>query len=92
MLLTGGEELGPAGTEQPFVRAMAEAWDWLMAMRLVALTPLEHNADGHAYITCRGFRLLEANEPLALLQAEERISVDLHDSTAGVVRSQFLLG
>jgi uncharacterized protein (TIGR02391 family) len=87
-----GEEIGQEGTEEPFLRAMAEAWDWLMSMRLVALLPGQHALDGHAYITRRGLRVLEETEPIALLRAEERIAVDLHASIAGVVRSQFLLG
>jgi hypothetical protein len=86
------EEIGPEGTEEPFIRAMAEAWDWLIAMRLVALLPDQHAIDGRAYITRRGFRVLQEAEPLALLRAEERIAVDLHASIANVVRSRFLLG
>jgi uncharacterized protein (TIGR02391 family) len=87
-----GTEFGEAGTEPQFLQAMAEAWDWLGANGLVALRPGEHSLDGHAYITRRGRRVLEASEPMALLRAEERMNVDLHPRIADRVRRQFLLG
>jgi uncharacterized protein (TIGR02391 family) len=83
---------GMEGTKPQFLQAMAEAWDWLDNNGLVALRPGEHSADGHAYITRRGHRVLEASEPMTLLRAEERINVDLHPRIADRVRRQFLLG
>ncbi len=83
---------GAAGTEEPFLRAMAEAWDWLILNGLVAPQPHEGSLSGWAFVTRRGKHVVQDSNPRSLLRAEERIAVDLHPMIADDVRTQFLLG
>lgn len=81
-------------------RAAVEAWDWLEHHGLVARDPGETGETGetgeHAYITRRGYDVVHAEEDgidgLALVQAQARIDVDLHELIAARVRALFLLG
>ena len=75
-----------------FIRAMAEAWDWLVFNQLVAMDPDSGAFNGNAYVTQKGHHA--ANEPkaLALIRAEARLDVELHELVPASVRSQFLRG
>ena len=73
------------------VRAL-EAYDWLYLHGLVAP---HQSATGFAetgYVTEKGRTLLARDDGLALLQAEERLNVNMHPIIAERVRHQFLLG
>jgi uncharacterized protein (TIGR02391 family) len=72
------------------VRALAEAFDWLVLHGLLSEDPPPSN-NGH-FITRKGQAVLDSTAGLALLRAQERLNVDLHHSIAERVRSQFLLG
>jgi uncharacterized protein (TIGR02391 family) len=85
------EYFGQSGTDQSFLEAMAEAWDWLTHHGLLAPKPGD-GWNGWAFITRRGRRLLDEAQPLAILVAEGRASADLHRSIATIVRQQYLLG
>jgi uncharacterized protein (TIGR02391 family) len=71
---------------------MAEAWDWLIAHGLIALNPGEGSVQGWSYVTRRGDSVANASDPLALVRAEDRLSVDLHPRIGERIRRQFLLG
>jgi uncharacterized protein (TIGR02391 family) len=71
------------------VSALAEAYDWLILHGLVAQGL---NNDTWLFITRKGHQVLDADDGLALVQAEARLDVDLHPRIATRVRSQFLLG
>jgi uncharacterized protein (TIGR02391 family) len=72
------------------IRALAEAFDWLVLHGLLSEDPPPSN-NGH-FITRKGRDILESTAGVALLRAQERLEVDLHPSIAERVRSQFLLG
>ena len=72
------------------IRALAEAFDWLVLHGLLSEDPPPNN-NGH-FITRKGQAVLNSTTGLALLRAQERLHVDLHRSIAQRVRSQFLLG
>jgi len=82
-------ELGPEATTDEFLQAIIEAWEWLAVQRLVARVPADHSE--RAFVTRRGYRILEADDGLALLRAEARIGVDLHPLIQRRVRRQFFL-
>jgi uncharacterized protein (TIGR02391 family) len=86
------QELGEAGTSREFMEAMAEAWDWLVLNRLVAMQPGEESINGHAYVTRRGQALAADARALLVLRAEARIDVDLHKRLAARIPRQFLMG
>lgn len=72
-----------------YERAVSEAWQWLVATGLLAPIPLE---DHFFEVSARGEKLLASPKPVARLQAEQRIALDLHPLIHQRVRSQFLLG
>jgi uncharacterized protein (TIGR02391 family) len=82
----------PIGTPHTpaFVRAITEAWDWLVAQGLLSGPARQHRTD--AFVTRRGQRLLREPNGLARLGAEQRLGVALHQRIADRVRTQFLLG
>lgn len=82
----------PIGTphDPAFVRAMTEAWDWLVAHGLVSGPARQHRTD--AFVTRPGRRLLGEPDGLARLRAEQRLDVDLHEQIADRVRTQYLIG
>jgi len=86
------EQLGEGGTDDDFIHAMAEAWDWLIAHGLIALRPGEGSMQGWSFVTRRGHSVANSGDPLALVRAEERLSVDLHPRIGERIRRQFLLG
>lgn len=73
-----------------FVRAMTEAWDWLVAQGLVSGPARQHRTD--AFVTRQGRRILSDPDGLARLQAEQRLGMDLHERVAERVRTQYLIG
>ena len=85
------DEFGEAGTSDQFIESMAEAWDWLILNRLVAMKPGAASIDGHAYVTRRGQAAAADARAQAVLRAEARLDVDLHERLARRVRRQFLL-
>ena len=82
----------PGGVSREFVEAMAEAWDWLVLNRLVAMELGEGSINGHGYITRRGTEIAGAEDGLALVRAEKLVDLDLHPLIATRIRRQFLLG
>lgn len=78
-------------TNQSIWNALAEAFDWLVANGLLAHMPGSRN-EGFAFITRRGNQILAESEPLAVINATNRLSIDLHPRIESRVRSQFLLG
>lgn len=76
--------------DQAFLRAITEAWDWLVAHSLLSGPARQHRSD--AFVTRHGRRLLTDADGLARLRAEERLDVDLHERIASRVRSQYLIG
>lgn len=77
-----------AGAADPggILRALAEALDWLTQHGLISA-----NGQGD-FITRKGYKVLQNENGLDLVQAEARIDVDLHPRIGDRVRSQFLLG
>jgi uncharacterized protein (TIGR02391 family) len=78
-------------SDERFLRAIGEAYDWLLFNGLIAAAPGARLSD-RAYITQRGERALAESDPLNLLRAEAQIRGPLHPSIAHSVRSQYLLG
>jgi uncharacterized protein (TIGR02391 family) len=72
-----------------FLRAISEAWWWLVANGLLARRP-GHTED--MFVTRTGRGVAAQPNGLARLQAEQRLGVELHPRLAGKVRNQFLLG
>jgi uncharacterized protein (TIGR02391 family) len=73
-----------------FLRAIAEAWAWLVAEGLVARRPDQHNE--FCFITRRGMQLASRTDPLRDLAAEARLAQGLHPRIEARIRQQFLLG
>ena len=86
------EVFGEAGTSRGFIERMAEAWDWLVLNRLVAMQPGESSLNGHGYVTRRGYVVAKDTNAYPVLRAEARIDVDLHPRLAHRIRRQFVLG
>jgi uncharacterized protein (TIGR02391 family) len=80
-----------ADREAEMLRAAQEAWDWLVANGFLSREPSQHSPDW-AFITRRGQELLEDENVVARIRAEQRIHVDLHPLLENKIRSQFLLG
>lgn len=74
---------------EPVLRALAEAYDWLILHGLLSAKPTQND---WLFITRKGVAVLGSPDGLALLRAEARLEVDLHPSIAGRVRAQFLMG
>jgi hypothetical protein len=69
-----------AGQHDPlFLRAISEAWWWLVAT-------------GDMFVTRTGRDVAAQPDGLARLQAEQRLGVELHPRLARKVRNQFQLG
>src|ERR1700737_4538840 len=71
-----------------FLRAIAEAWAWLVAEGLVARRPDQH--DEFCFITRRGIRLAGLADPLRDIAAEARLAQGLHPKIERRIRQQFL--
>jgi len=84
------QNFGPGYSNIQVLRALAEAYDWLMFHGLVAVK--ESNVSGWAYITERGRAAAEDPNAASTIKATERLDVDLHPLLATRVRRQFLLG
>jgi uncharacterized protein (TIGR02391 family) len=75
---------------QHYQLAISEAWHWLLANGLITEIPME---EGWCVSTRLARKLLEEiPDPVAHVQAERRIAVDLHPLIRESVRAQFLLG
>jgi uncharacterized protein (TIGR02391 family) len=68
------------------VGSLAEAYDWLSAHGLIS------QMNEGEFITRKGHQVLDADDGLALIQADTRLDVDVHPRIAARVRSEFLLG
>jgi uncharacterized protein (TIGR02391 family) len=79
----------PTAQTQEIVRALAEAYDWLILHGLLSQIPQEGD---WLFITRKGFGVLDAPVGPALVRAEARLDVDLHPRISARVRNQFLLG
>jgi uncharacterized protein (TIGR02391 family) len=77
------------GPDDLFLRAMGEAWAWLIAHGLLARQP---GGGPEMFVTRAGRAVATRPDGPAFLQAEQRLGVELHPRIAGKVRSQFLLG
>ena len=75
-----------------FLRALTEAWDWLLAHGLIASTHHSRNQWGHTFITRRGESFLVDPDGPERLKAERRMEVDLHFRIRDRALPQFLLG
>jgi uncharacterized protein (TIGR02391 family) len=73
-----------------FLRAVSEAWWWLLANGLLARQPGAGTRE--MFVTRSGRAVAAQPDGLARLQAEQRLGVELHPRLAGKVRNQFLLG
>jgi uncharacterized protein (TIGR02391 family) len=82
-----GQE-GTAARDDEMLHALAEAWQWLYANQLVAVSPGQSSTTA-CFVTRRGRRVLD--EGLAPLRAMHRIA-DLHPLLGRVVEQQFQLG
>lgn len=76
-------------------KALAEAWDWLVATGLIAEAmagmaglPLQ----GYYFITRYGDRVTEAERPREWLSAERRLGMTLHPRLEERARRQFVMG
>ncbi|HVC99734.1 MAG TPA: TIGR02391 family protein [Candidatus Dormibacteraeota bacterium] len=73
-----------------FLKAISEAWSWLVSEGLVARKP---NQSGEScFVTRRGGRLAAATDPLRDMAAEDRLAAGLHPRIEQRIRQQFLLG
>jgi hypothetical protein len=76
--------------DEPFLRAISEAWAWLTANGLLARQPGAGNS--HVFVTRTGRAAATRPDGLAWLQAQQRLGVELHPRIAGTARNQCLLG
>jgi hypothetical protein len=86
------QEIGPEGTSREFIEAMADAWDWLVFNRLVAMDPDSGSLNGHAYVTRRGRTIAADPRSREFLRSEARLALDLHPSRATRTRRLFHQG
>jgi uncharacterized protein (TIGR02391 family) len=75
---------------EPFLRAISEAWAWLVANGLLARRP--GGGTQEVFVTRTGREVAAQPDGLARLHAEQRLGVELHPRLARKVRNQFLLG
>ncbi|MBB3082549.1 hypothetical protein [Geodermatophilus sabuli] len=80
----------PEAQASSVIRALAEAFDWLVLHGLLSEDPPPNN-NGH-FITRKGREVLESTAGPALLRAQVRLVIDLHPSIAQRVRSQVPAG
>jgi len=73
-----------------FLRAISEAWAWLIANGLLARRP--GGGTEEMFVTRTGRAVAVQPDGLARLQAEQRLGVELHPQLALKVHNQFLLG
>jgi hypothetical protein len=73
-----------------FLRAISEAWWWLVADGLLAHQPGAGTQE--MFVTRTGRAAAAQPDGLARLQTEQQLGVKLHPRLAGKVRNQFLLG
>lgn len=82
--------IGQEYTQVAVLRALGEAYDWLVFNGLLAVKPGE--ASGFTYITKRGRKVADDPDAAATIRATRRLDVDMHPLLAERVRRQFLLG
>ncbi|HEY5260946.1 MAG TPA: TIGR02391 family protein [Solirubrobacteraceae bacterium] len=75
-----------------FLRALVEAWDWLLVRGLVSTVDPRQRGEDWTFVTRRGRALLDDQDGLAKLRSELRLDVDLHEAIAERVRAQWSLG
>jgi uncharacterized protein (TIGR02391 family) len=93
-LLSRSNALAPVywpkqGSDQAFLRAIGEAWDWLRFRGLIAI---KDSGSDWTYVTKRGERVVAEQDPVAFVRAEARIAVDLHERLRDRIPRQFVLG
>jgi uncharacterized protein (TIGR02391 family) len=76
--------------DEPFLRAVSEAWAWLVANGLLARRPGTGSED--MFVTRAGRAVVVRPDGLARLRAQQRLGVELHQRIASKIRNQFLLG
>ncbi len=82
-----GHDMGANPTA--FLKAVSEAWSWLVSEGLVARQP---NQNGEfCFVTRRGRRLAATEDPLRDIAAEARLGVGLHPRIEQRIKQQFLL-
>ncbi|GAB3404724.1 TIGR02391 family protein [Flindersiella endophytica] len=86
-MISAGQHHYPRNAEA--MRALSEAWTWLMTKGLVAWNPTQ-SSEAAIFVTRRGQEVLE--QGLAYLRAVERLDIDLHPVLESKARPQFLRG
>jgi hypothetical protein len=94
MVVNGGHwsEYQPLSDLRDFLRALTEAWGWLLVHGLVSSADPRQRGDDWTFVTRRGRAFLDDQDGPAKLRAERRLDVDLHESIAERVRAQWSLG
>jgi uncharacterized protein (TIGR02391 family) len=90
LVTLGGFWLVGKPHDERFIRAITEAWDWLVAHGLLSGPARQHRTE--AFVTRQGRRLLADPDGLPRLRAEQRLGVNLHERLADRVRAQYLIG
>jgi uncharacterized protein (TIGR02391 family) len=91
ILLSGMWQEHDLGSDpRGFLRAISDAWAWLVAKGLVARKP--DSGGDWMILSRRGRELGQAPDGPVQLRAEERLDVDLHPRLEHRIRRQFLLG
>jgi uncharacterized protein (TIGR02391 family) len=79
-----------AGHDEPFLRAVSEAWAWLVANGLLARQPGAGNP--HVFVARTSREAAAKPDGLARPQAQQRLGVELHPRIAARARSLFVSG
>lgn len=73
------------------LQRLSDAWGWLIARGLLAPDPSQSSGDWYR-LTARGTEIAGDEHALAVLDAEDRLSMDLHPLLREKVRPIFSLG
>src|SRR5680860_239624 len=88
---------GPGYNHSSILNAVNEAWDWLYTNGLMVGPAGEWNLpaermEGYRIISRKGLGLLEKEDPMSFIRAEQLLTLPLHPRVEVKARIQFAIG